>query len=392
MKTETPGMGNPPFYPPVVPVILNVPLYGQQTPMWCWAASAQMVLQYIGITVEQCAEANHLFGLNTCCATPVPTECVRGGSPQLNYWGATFDATTKGTALSFAQLQAQIDENMPVIFVWKWIPKGGHVMVAAGYYELEETQLVFVNNPWPPNQGDFQVISYADYVQNPTPPHAHTHGVDLYNIAVAQATPQPIPASQAMSDTPKPTRYADQAAATAAGLQMAYILLKHGNVLPADVTEALTAPGQLSLGTPIAVHTVSYTDLVDYKGSPRLPDPAPDVLYPVLFGHKTVSSVRLRPEGNQWAVSSAGGLNGMNHIQLGLQHIPTYAAQAYVVHIPWLDQLFLAYETAGDIHITHLYSDERLGFVAYTTQPAAEVFPKLASMAQELGDLWEGQL
>lgn len=391
MKTDSSVSGVPPVIP-VLPVVLNVPLYGQQTPMWCWAASAQMALQYIGITVEQCAEANHLFNLTTCCGTPVPTECVRGGSPQLAYWGASFDKTTKGTALSFAQLQAQIDANMPVIFVWKWIPTGGHVMVAVGYYDLPGNQLVFVNNPWPPNQGDYQVITYADYVQNPNKPHAHTHGVDLYNIAVAPTGSKPTLTPQAMDNTPTPQRYATQADATAYGLQMAYLLLKHQ---PQLAHETLTDVSQLTPGTPLTVRTVNHGRLAAYNGheNPKnLFETEESFIQPVLFEGKTVSAIRLYSEGDRWAIASAGNCNTIQHIQTGLQHIPAYAAQAYVVDIPWLDQLFIAYELAGEIRLLHLYTDERLGFVAYNTQAASEVFTKLVPMANSLGELWEGQL
>eukprot|EP01034_Spumella_vulgaris_P005496 gene5496-7016_t len=266
-------------------------------------------------------------------------------------------------------------------------------MVATGYYELEGAQLVFVNNPMPPNQGDYQVISYADYVQNPTPPHAHTHGVDLYNITVASALTQPTFMPQAMDSTPAPKRYADTELATAAGVQMAYALLKHGHTLPADMATALTDAGQLSLGTPITVRSVNYKRLAEYNGleNPQnLLDTEDNLLYPVLLNGQTVSSVWLRPEGEQWVISSAGNRNTVNHIQSGLQHIPGYAAQAYAVHIPWLDQLFLAYEVAGETLFTHLYTDDRLGFAAYSTQPAAEVFQKLSPMAQNLGELWDG--
>ena len=56
-----------------VPVTLNA----QQTGMWCWAASGEMVMKTVRpqTKVTQCDEANKRFNLtNTdCCKQPTPT-------------------------------------------------------------------------------------------------------------------------------------------------------------------------------------------------------------------------------------------------------------------------------------------------------------------------------
>lgn len=390
---ETNSSDSTPFPIPIVIIDnLDVPLIGQQTPMWCWAASTQMALDYIGITgVTQCAEANHEFNRTDCCNDPTPSECILGGHPQLPYWGAQADHTPPGTALSFVDIQSQIAGNMPIIFSWQWIPKGGHVMVVTGYMEVMYTQLLFINNPWPPNQGDQQLISYTDYVSNPTPPHAHNHGVDFYNLMKAADTQTKKQNITGAADPAPPVRYADQAAATAAGLQLAYILLKKGTSIPADISSAINDPSELSLGTPITVRGVDADLLGRYDGtsSPtQLWAKTDTLLYPVLHNGKIVSSVLLEPDAGQWKIACVGSMNGTTNIYEALKQVPAQATDTYVVHPAWLDRLYVIFEDAGNIQALHVYNDPQTGFRAGTIQPAAEVFGRLAPYAQNLENIW----
>ena len=165
------------------------PLYGQLTDMWCWAASGQMAMSYLGTNVSQCEQANKEFNRTDCCVPSgklPPAQCIHGGSPQLSAWGFSFDKTEPGTPLTMAQMAQQIAANKPWIFVWKWTTGGGHVMVGTGYVNLPTlptpTELVLVNNPEPWNDsgkgGSQYWTTYANYVSGPN----HTHGPDLYNI------------------------------------------------------------------------------------------------------------------------------------------------------------------------------------------------------------------
>ena len=64
-----------PLAPPAAKA-LPVLLRPQETNMWCWAASGQMVMQFLGKNVDQCDEANKRFGLITCCDAPTAAACV----------------------------------------------------------------------------------------------------------------------------------------------------------------------------------------------------------------------------------------------------------------------------------------------------------------------------
>ncbi len=154
-----------------IDVALNVTSYGQQTNMWCWATSGEMIMTYLGadVNVTQCVQANTRFNRNDCCANF--QNCVIGGWPEFDEYGFNFASTNWGTALTFAQLKTEFDNNRPVGFAWGWTGGGGHYMVARGYIEDSATglQQVYVNDPWPWNAdknagGAQRIITYAEFV------------------------------------------------------------------------------------------------------------------------------------------------------------------------------------------------------------------------------------
>jgi len=168
-----------------VPVTLN----GQQTNMWCWAASGQMTMNYIhpASNVQQCDEANKRFGRSDCCNSPVPGPCVNGGWPEYSKYSFSADQTNDA-ALTWDQIRSQIYcAKKPFAFSWHWNGGGGHMMVATGYVTIDGTNYVSVNNPWPPstpqlanNGGVQEVYTYDKYVGGPS--YDHTHWNDFYNI------------------------------------------------------------------------------------------------------------------------------------------------------------------------------------------------------------------
>ena len=177
--------------------VLPVPLFGQETGMWCWASTTQMSTTYVGNTrVRQCVEANTRFGHTDCCSNPAV--CTNGGWPEYWKWGFNSRTTAPwGTPLTFDQIMAEIDANRPVNFSWGWTGGGGHIMVANGYFNLNApllglppTQYVWVNNPWPPGVGAQSWIPYSTYVQASD----HVHWQDYYAITRLNGTHwRPLP-------------------------------------------------------------------------------------------------------------------------------------------------------------------------------------------------------
>ena len=82
---------------------LPVTLHPQETGMWCWAASGQMVMDYLGTSPSQCTQANNRFGRTDCCTIdlcPLPTEPSPASSPRV-------PARSARTGFSHAFLQEE---------------------------------------------------------------------------------------------------------------------------------------------------------------------------------------------------------------------------------------------------------------------------------------------
>ena len=191
---------------PGATTVLPVRMRPQQTTQWCWAASGQMVMEYLGTNVAQCTQANDRLTRTDCCndgggmcgfsliTYPIlHSACIQPNWPDLGHYGFTSNETANGTALSWNELRRQISDapycgSTPVVFSWNWTGGGGHAMVARGYHTLYlpvtdapdvRINYVHVNNPWLPCFGDDQIITYDEYVARPG---NHTHGSDIFDI------------------------------------------------------------------------------------------------------------------------------------------------------------------------------------------------------------------
>ncbi len=182
-----------PCYPPEK-TILEVNLIPQHRDWWCWAACIEMVSQYYGHRVDQCQAANFKHGIPPDCCTGCTGKCPGWGSA----WGASitdiknnwnhwqFNYQYKAASLDWDTLKKTISTSQycgrsPIYVWWTWYGGGAHVVVAYGYLEdkIEQIQLVYVRNPWPPdcaqefngnctpqNGGETAVSTYEDFVDD----------------------------------------------------------------------------------------------------------------------------------------------------------------------------------------------------------------------------------
>lgn len=165
---------------PEVASTLPVAMRAQETSMWCWAASGEMTMEYLGAPdIRQCDEANKRFGRTDCCNNPVPGGCVQGGWPEFEKYGFTASHTTD-EALDWGRVRSQIYcAKRPFAFTWHWTGGGGHMMVARGYMTIDGTNYVYRNNPLPVGVGTSDIITYSTYVSG----SGHTHWDDYYAIS-----------------------------------------------------------------------------------------------------------------------------------------------------------------------------------------------------------------
>jgi hypothetical protein len=152
--------------------------------MWCWAASGQMIMDYLGTNVAQCVQADLFFNVSDCCAGDTPAICVNGGWPQFEKYGFQYDYT-QNQALTFSNIQDQINQNKPIAFSWHWLDsegnddRSGHMMVVYGWAFINGIQYVIVHDPDGQYEGQ---MTYESYVSGSD----HNHWNDFYNIAKVQ--------------------------------------------------------------------------------------------------------------------------------------------------------------------------------------------------------------
>lgn len=160
----------------------RIRLIPQSQSLWCWAASAQMVLSYLGEQVEQCKLANEERILLSADCCPLNPSCNKSKWPDLLFKNRTipYQRSQWKMPLSLQALEYQIAiTKSPVIFTWIWNQGDAHMMVAVGYKPIEGDEWIDVLNPLPENVGNHETISYDEYVSGDD----HSHSIDYYGFA-----------------------------------------------------------------------------------------------------------------------------------------------------------------------------------------------------------------
>ena len=172
---------------------LGLPYYGQTESNWCAIASAEMLLQYYGSSVQQCEMANYDFGRSDCCTNPSSSACNPSsgsftGKPA-SYYGLGW-TQYQDNSFSWSQFKSEIDAGRPVSIGWTWNSGGGHAMNVAGYNSVRSlfftTYYLEVWDPMPgagcPGGEDTCWMTYASYMGGASPTYNHTAQAPLYNI------------------------------------------------------------------------------------------------------------------------------------------------------------------------------------------------------------------
>jgi Papain-like cysteine protease AvrRpt2 len=165
---------------------LGVPLHGQLTKMWCWAASGEMCMHYFGRDVPQAVQANDFFNHHDCGNSPTPPACINGGWPQFGKYKFDAKQTTDEQPLPWNTINDQIAcKKKPIAFAWHWWGGGGHMMVITGYLTVPTGQahpqrILTVYNPLPMRQGTVENMPYEFY--DKAAGH-HRHWRDFYDIS-----------------------------------------------------------------------------------------------------------------------------------------------------------------------------------------------------------------
>ena len=377
---------------------LNVPLIPQKTSMWCWAASAEMVMNYAGHDVTQCAQANHEFGRTDCCNSPTPGPCVSGGWPEFPIWKFASQTLADGIALTFAQIVAQIDANLPVCFSWHWQGGGGHMMVVRGYswsvLILAGNQMVYINDPWAPNVGNTRWITYNEFVSKT---NDHTHWRDYYNIKYSgspKATKEALPTmtEQIPATATAAAGYGNPETAAKEALKYLPMLVTAETAKEMGFSSVPTDPALLALGQALPVFYIRHDRLAGHAAGQdvrKLLEDGEEMRYPIYQDGKPVCSVVVAKQDGVWAFRSLGDANLVKDLTDVRDRQASVAGKDhgkyFIVHIPSMSVMFVGhYDSTGKLMLSHIHDNATYGFVKHATHDAEQVITALMPQAKSL--------
>jgi hypothetical protein len=376
---------------------LNVPLYGQQTNVWCWDASSLMVIKYFRplSPLKQCDLANQATNVNNCCNNPFPTICVHTGWQMLSNNGFVFSDSS--SALSWDDLRKQIDSGRPVLYAWGWNGGGGHMMVATGYYNLLNQNFVEINNPWPPassggSGGAKESYTYAAWVGGPGYDHVFWH--DWYNVADKTkivVRPRPFPIFATIPIIPIGPGPVEQSARVPdliinQAMRTLQAITKATSDIQLQTLGTRSAQGA-RLGTPVREYSVGLSSLQAFKAGmdpSRIVGGGNEFFFPVFIGVQAQSGIRIVRVGSEAKTESVGGaaiarqLAAMTGTKLSASS--TVAIDA--VRIPALGLYFLARGNGASLQLASLYDVPAYDLRHGAYRSAASIFASLGAIAR----------
>jgi sugar lactone lactonase YvrE len=159
--------------------VLSCLAQAQQHSEWCGVTSCSCVLTYLGNPKSQCEIVNYMEDINYACTSTAPWEwndpianiyipvCM-GPKPSetdvLFHYG--FPSTGRYSALTYAQIQEEIDAGRPFIILWDPAEDlDVHLLVGIGYDNSSGQQDVVVMNPGLHLSGIIQ-LSYESLCAN----------------------------------------------------------------------------------------------------------------------------------------------------------------------------------------------------------------------------------
>jgi hypothetical protein len=420
---------------------IPVDLIGQQETQWCWAASAQMIMNSLGKPVEQCEQAKSRFHNLACCPPPGPKDdaysgCVRGAWPEFYKYGFKFKRTDVGqpnTWLTWDEIRRQISIlKSPVAFSWLYADGGpvkGHMMVINGYETIRAGNFLLVEDPLPLKTGTLKKIRYETYVEQRG---SYSHWFDYYNIASGSSIPPDnVPGAGPAGDDPTvgPGGSGDPITKSSSGSQEDADISKtnhsSGNIVSGikaatavavaeskpSATLAINSFIELSARDPTNAPGGNFESFEVIKGDVRIGQAIPvvyvgadqlaagssgdlsraidtnvkTIIYPILLKDKVDSSVTMtKDHDNKWNDTEYGN---KEETQLLVYYRQNYSHRYgtplknfFEVAITGLGKHYLATKSDQGLILIPIADDSELGIKAGTPQKAERVFDKLAKI------------
>jgi len=196
----------------------------QQSTNWCWAASAQMVMDHLRPSSDDWSQVNQAQRLFPSCACDKSSCqngysnrcCDRGGFPQFEKFEVVAEKTRPYDGLGWPHLLCELRASRPVVFAWESLDRGaatgsGHMMVATSAERAHGERWIAILDPAPICRGSLAVITYREFLGSPT----RAHWIDYYGLRTDPADDAWRECAKA-TDSAEPEEPAEQDAASVA--------------------------------------------------------------------------------------------------------------------------------------------------------------------------------
>lgn len=365
---------------------LNVTMRSQETNMWCWAASGEMIMKFLGTNVTQCDQVNQRYGERECCNTPKPSKCVKGGWPEFFSNGFAHSRTVS-SALSWEQIIDQIYvRKSPIAFTWRWEGGGGgHMMVLYGYALVGGEKYVVIHDPWPPNQGVAEkIITYDAYVSG----NNYSHWDDFYDITRSSSptgrelmgSPTVFPGRDSLQELFPGHADAIDTAFTAANELFQQMV---GQDSPGNVLDVSCVISSVRLDEVTAIGAVSITENRTSEARDLLQERRPTTVVFGSTGGGHEVTVVCDGKTNKWRATGLSYNDLFNRIRdgQGPAGVAADSTSFAVIWVPALNQQFLIVNQAGGPLYCPLIDDAMNGFNRGENLTALELMQRLVIAA-----------
>jgi hypothetical protein len=396
---------------------LDVPYFCQQDDALCWAACGQMIMNYLGHNVDQCAQVDDANKRNNritdCCHHFGEADCSEGGWPHFEDFG--FTVSSNQVAMSWDKVREQIYcKHKPFAWSWCYVPCNpsdlerniGHMFVVYGYAITNGVKELLVYNTEPacsngssaaPNMLTFPFDEYVNGQPDASGQLQTIHWLDMYDITwtgqvTAAGLPPTAPATTATlssSPTAVPDTY-QQASRAGTEYLAAFSKCVTDKNFRKYGFESFGEVAKVALGVPFSLY---YVRLADLRAYARGSDPnsllrdSGDLICPVLVDGNVRSAITLRKSGANWkphGVGNAAWIRLLSDARSRSAEHPLVPFGSYfAVRMPVGANPFLVGHREGkDLILTSLVKDSRAGFRDGEDLEAENVFGALASVAR----------
>lgn len=357
--------------------VVPVDIVGQETGVWCWAASAQMIMQSHGVSVSQCRQANERFGERLgCCGQETPTECIRIGWPQFDKFSFDF-RRTDGMSLTWSQVKDEIDAERPFAWTWRWKnAPGGHMVVINGYRTEGTKKFVNVLDPLPIGVGDEYEITFDDYIETAQ----KAHWDDYYFVQLKS------------DDGPGggPKNDAKQIAEAAASTRARILGIDAPGALPDEVLDAPLPVIEVVYGVSKPEFKQIYSAVL--RGEPSAYQDK--LIFPVkqslASDASNVGGIALQKLEKEWTFASAGNkrkIGLLSDLRRRLMQIQGLSESSFqVIEFVALNRTFIRYAVDGKVRFVSLVDDKQLKLLKNQEVDGDELLRKLTEVEKLMGD------